>query len=205
MKNVLMAGAALLALGGFAGSAEAQQVSPLSGVYVGGFGGYGWGDADGPAGLDFSQDGADYGVFAGYRIDGLLDQTVGRMGLGINGALEAHYGWSNADDSDAGVDFEKDSEWGVSFRPGLSFIDEHNPLGINPYGIIGYRNAKFEGSAFGASDDERFDGFELGIGTELVAYDDIGIRLDYSHVWYEDVDGFNPSEDDIRLGVSYHF
>ena len=100
---------------------------------------------------------------------------------------------------------EKDHEWGVSFRPGLSFVDDAMPFGIKPYGIIGYKRANFEATTAGVSDDEDFDGFELGFGTELMAYNDFGVRLDYSHTWYEDKSGFDPSVDDLRLGVAYHF
>lgn len=182
------------------------EPSPLSGFYVGGFGGYGWTDADSSAFGDQSVDGGDYGVFAGYQLDGLFDRS---LGLGLNGALEFHYGWSDADDNSvvAGVpvNIEKNNEWGVNFRPGLSIVDQVMPFGIKPYGIIGYRQAEFEATAAGVSSDETFDGFELGIGTELIAFNDFGIRADYSHVWYGEEGGIDPDEDDLRLGIAYHF
>lgn len=213
MKKALLFSAALLATAGVATSAHAQvsntqpgEPSPLSGFYAGAFGGYGWTDADSTAFGDQSIDGGDYGLFAGYQLDGLLDR---QLGLGINGALEFHYGWSDADDTAlvAGVPvkLEKNAEWGVNFRPGLSVVDQVMPFGIKPYGIIGYRQAEFEASAGGVSSDETFDGFELGIGTELIAYNDFGIRLDYSHVWYGEEGGIDPDEDDLRLGVAFHF
>lgn len=178
-----------------------DQPSPLSGVYAGGFGGYSWNETDTAAG-DLSVDGGDYGLFLGYQLDALLDRS---LGLGVNGAIEAHYAWSDASDTVGGVNIEKDHEWGVSFRPGLSFVDQYAPFGIKPYGIIGYKRANFEATSAGVSTDESFDGFELGIGTELMAYNDFGVRLDYSHTWYEDKSGFDPSGDDLRLGVAYHF
>lgn len=200
-KRLLLASAAIAAVTfvSAAGPAAAQtqepyvkgEVSPLSGVYVGGYGGYGWTDAEGAGDLD----GFDYGAFAGYSIDTLLDRT---LGLGINASVEGFYGWSDQDDD--GV--EKDNEWGVSFRPGLSFVDNYMPLGLKPYGIFGYRSAEFESDAGGS---DWHDGFELGIGTEVIAYQDFGVRLDYSHVFYEDKGGVDPDEDDIRLGVAYHF
>ena len=48
-------------------------------------------------------------------------------------------------------------------------------------------------------------GFELGAGTELVTFQNFGVRADYTHVWYGSSSGFNPDEDDVRLGVAYHF
>ncbi len=182
------------------------QPSPLSGVYVGGFAGYGWTDAETDIGTDFDINGGDYGLFLGYQLDALLDRS---LGLGINGAIEFHYAWSDADDDGTvggvPVSAEKDHEWGVSFRPGLSFVDNYMPLGIKPYGIVGYRQAEYEATAAGLSGDETYHGFELGIGTELIAYQDFGVRLDYSHTFYGEEDGIDPDEDDLRLGVAYHF
>lgn len=212
LKKSLLATAALVSLSNAAFADTPRQpsrydegtVSPLSGIYVGGYGGYGWTNADmTAAGVDGDVDGWDYGVFAGYSLDTLLDHT---LGLGINGSLEGFYGWSNADDTAGAVDFEKGNEWGISFRPGLSFVEDYS-LGLKPYAILGYRRAEFETSSAvpGASSSDWHDGFELGVGTELMAYGDVGVRVDYSHVWYDDKGGIDPSEDDIRIGVAYHF
>jgi outer membrane immunogenic protein len=208
-KYALLTATALVALTGTAHAQYEQQatykeegsISPLSGVYLGGYGGYGWTDAEISGFEDPDINGADYGFFAGYSLDTLLDRT---LGLGINGSLEGFYGWSSADGDAGGVDFEKENEWGINFRPGLSFVDDYT-WGLKPYGIIGYRRAEFSGSAAGASDSEHYNGFELGLGTELMAMGDFGVRLDYSHVWYGEKDGIDPDEDDLRLGVAYHF
>lgn len=173
------------------------ELSPLSGLYLGAYGGYDWTDTDSTGGG--SVEGVDYGVFAGYKIDAILDQTVNRLGLGLNGAIEGFYGWSEADDS--GV--EKNDEWGISFRPGFSIVDQYTAdWGVNPYLIMGYRSTEFEADG---GDDEDLDGFELGIGTQVIAFGDFGVRVDYSHTFYEDKGGFDPDSDDLRLGLSYHF
>jgi len=177
------------------------KVSPLSGVYLGAYGGYGWTNADLTGGADADIDGGDYGVFAGYSLDTLLDHTIG---MGINGSLEAFYGWSNADGSSGGVDYQKNNDWGVSFRPGLSFVQDYT-LGLKPYGILGYRRAEFENSTAGVSNSDWHNGFELGVGTEVIAYGNVGVRLDYSHVWYDAKNGIDPEENNLRLGVGYHF
>ena len=203
-QTLLLGTVALIPLLAFAAPAHAQYqqqstyhqegtLSPLSGFYAGVYGGYGWTDADIAGGGSADLDGWDTGLFAGYSLDTLLDRT---LGLGINGSLEAFYGWSDQ----SGDGYEKDTEWGLSFRPGLSFVDDY-VWGLKPYGIVGYRRADIEG----AGTSRWHDGFELGLGTELIAHGDFGVRLDYSHVWYEDKGGVDPDEDNLRLGLAYHF
>lgn len=182
------------------------RTSPLTGPYVGIYGGYDWTDTDTLAGLKSDPDGWDGGVFAGYKMDALLGEGMRNYGIGANGAIEAFYGVSNADDTVDGITVSKNDEWGVSFRPGLSVLDRiTGNLGLNPYAILGYRNTEFETSAFGIKNAERYNGFELGIGTQLVAFGNAGIRLEYSHIWYGSKGGVDPDSDDLRLGVSYHF
>lgn len=189
MKIQLLATAAILVSA--PALAETNSTTNLTGSYVGVYGGYGWSDV---GAADVS--GWDTGVFAGYKVDHVMDFTNGYV-FGGNAAIEAFYGTSNADA--AGLD--KDQDWGVSFRPGLSILDSvTSDIGVNPYAILGYRNTEFDS---GTSED--YDGFELGIGTELVAYGNAGIRLDYSHTWYASEAGVDPESDDLRLGLSYHF
>lgn len=183
------------------------EPTSLSGLYFGGYGGYGWGDTDTPFGDGKNVDGWDYGVYGGYTLDTLLDRTIG---MGINGSIEGHWGWSSADDNtrfagqDAGV--RKEHEWGVDFRPGLSFVDNAlDPWGVKPYGILGYRQTDYKAHAFGFSTDKDYSGFALGAGAELLTYGNFGVRADYTHVFYGKRDGIDPAEDDVRVGIAYHF
>lgn len=207
MKKILMTGAAILAVATF-NTASAQDYSMdndrMTGPYVGLYGGYGWNDTEVGA-ADADVNGADYGIYAGFKADTLLDETINKIGLGLTGAVEVYYGGSSADDTVGGVNVEKDYEYGVRFLPGLAILDEINPVGYNPYGILGYKRANFEAGG----SDETLNGFELGLGTELVAYDNIGVRIEYAHTWYGDktIGGVNVdnSEDTVRVGVAYTY
>ena len=199
MTRFLLATAAVVALSAPAMADDYNRNnspfgSALTGAYIGAMGGYSWSELDTTAG-DVDIDGGDYGVFVGYKLDQYLQNTIG-----INGAIEAHYAWSSADGDAGAIDLEKNHEWGVSFRPGLSISES-----INPYGILGYKRAEFEASAGGLSGEEDYDGFELGIGTELVAFGDYGVRAEYAHTFYGEEDGIDPDEDTLRIGVAYHF
>ncbi|HYD17387.1 MAG TPA: hypothetical protein VEF76_02780 [Patescibacteria group bacterium] len=171
-----------------------------SGFYAGGYGGFSWTDAE-TAGADANLNGGDYGVFVGLELTQWLNSM---SNMGMTAAVEAHYGWSTADDDIGAVSIEKEDEFGLSFRPGFTALNEHMPLGIKPYGIIGYRNLELEAAGAGLGDED-FHGFELGLGTEVMAFGDIGVRLDYTHVFYGSEGGIDPDEDDLRLGVAYHF
>ena len=195
MTRLLLATAAVVAISAPAMADNYNNNSPfasaLTGAYIGAMGGYTYVDADVPGG-DVNLDGGDYGVFVGYKLDQYLQNTIG-----VNGAIEAHYAWSGADDDG----LEKDNEWGVSFRPGMSIISNTLNLETVPYAILGYKRAEIETPA----GDNWHDGFELGLGTELVAWDHMSTRLEYSHTFYEEKGGIDPDDDSIRLGLGYRF
>lgn len=206
MKPIYLLGAAVTVCASTSALADTQRHqgvsdSPFTGPYVGVYGGYDWSELE-TGGIDPDLDGWDGGVFVGGRVDGLLNRVDG-VGIGMNGAVEAFYGVSNSDDSVGTTGYEKDDEWGVSFRPGFSFIDKAvAPVGLNPYGIIGYRNTKFDSSTGGS---DRYNGFDLGVGTEVLAFGNYGIRAEYSHVWYASKNNIDPESDNLRIGASYHF
>lgn len=200
MKKLLLLAAAASA---FAAPAfAAPTTTAQTGLYVGAYGGYDWTDLDDetgiPPNLSSELRGWDWGGFVGYKLDALMERYKG-FGIGMTGAIEVSGGWSNSDDQVLGIDVEKNWDWGVSFRPGFSFLRFSDA--INPYVILGYRQMELEAGGF----EEKYDGFELGFGTQLVAMGDFGIRADYSHVFYGEDNGFDPDSDMVRLGVSYHF
>lgn len=192
MKKYILGAAVLLA--STPAFADTGKNTNLTGPYVGIYGGYDWSDFD-RAGTDLESNDWEAGLFAGYKMDKVMSWSKGYV-FGGNAAIEGFYGLSNADST-----IQKDNEWGVSFRPGLSILDSINSeAGINPYLILGYRNTEFDGA--GA---DRFDGFELGVGTEFIAFGNAGLRVDYSHVWYGSQNGVDPDSYDLRLGLGYHF
>ena len=192
---------AISALALLISSPSAAQENALSDFYIGLYGGYTWMDADNDNGADPEPEGFDYGLFGGYRIDSMFANT----NYGLTGALEAFIGGSTADDEIGGVDIEKGLEYGFSFRPGFAFLNQ-NAFNINPYGIIGYRNTELEASSGGLSTDENYHGFELGLGADILQLDNnIGVRAEYSYVWYMEDNDIDPSEGNLRLGLSYQF
>jgi len=204
--NLLTRATALIMAAALSSPALANEGSTnsLSGFYVGGFGGHTWVEPSLGGGSSSSLNGSDYGLFAGYQMENTLGANAP---FNLSSAIEGSYGW-NAHTHETGfigalpVSIEKNHDWGVSFRPGLSFLSSSAMLGLHPYGILGYRQAEFSASSVGSSNH---GGFDLGIGTELIAYKNFGIRLDYDHVFYQAKDGLDPKENDLRLGVAYHF
>jgi opacity protein-like surface antigen len=202
MKKLLTLSAIASVFAAPAFAAPAPATTPLTGFYVGAFAGYDMTDLNDETGVppivDAKLRGADYGGFVGYKLDALMDSMNG-FGIGMNGAIEASYAWSNSDDNAGGAIVEKNYDWGVSFRPGFSVLQFGN--GINPYAILGYRRMEVESAGI----EEQYNGFELGLGTQLIAMGDFGVRADYTHVFYSEKNGFDPDSDQIRVGLSYHF
>jgi opacity protein-like surface antigen len=199
-KCSMIAVAALLSVLPLAAQAQPSSHTDnlRSNFYAGGYGGYGWTNADFSGSPTVDVNGVDYGAFAGFEVGQALKP------VGLQGGLEFHYGWSNADGRRGTNSVEKDHEWGISLRPGLTFMSDHMPLDLKPYGILGYRRTQFDNVGAGTGSDWH-NGFELGLGSELVAFSNVGTRLDYTHVFFKQKSGLDPSEDDLRLGAAIHF
>jgi opacity protein-like surface antigen len=160
------------------------------GPYIGAYGGYAWANADTAAG-NADVNGEDYGGMIGYKVNNVMNNT-----MGISTAVEAYLGGSTADDTVGGVDVKKNREWGVNVRPGIQMSN-----GFNPYAILGYRRTNFEV----AGDENGYNGFDAGVGAELVSWGNMGLRADYTHTWYNSNNGIDPDENDVRVGLTYHF
>jgi len=196
MKKYLLIAASFVA---FAPAAHAADAVPSANAffYAGVEGGLDRTNVDTTAGSD-DITGGDYGLFAGYKMNDVMQN-----GMGLNAAVEVHYDWSNADDDFlgiAGVTVEKQNEWGIDVRPGYAVSDM-----FNPYGILGYERMELKGNAGAFSGTESYNGFVLGAGAEFTPWNNIGIRLDYTHTWYGEKNDVDPDENEVKLGVGYHF
>lgn len=184
-----VAGIALIGAGAQAHAqtynSDANPYDDFTGVYGGAQAGYG-----------FTEDleGWQGGVFLGYGMEHDMNP------LGAYGGVEFGYDWGGFDGDTAGVPYEKDNAWNVTFRPGATIRD--NALG---YGIIGYSRAEFESN--GAEDD--LDGLILGLGAQFDTDTPFKPRLEYTYTNYEDtsVGGTNldPNENAIKLGGFFQF
>jgi len=176
----------------------AQNVSATT--YVGAYGGYAMNEGfSNNINSDIEADGLDFGAFAGFRFETLSDSNTS-----FTASFEAFLGSSFVEGNVGNVSLEKNYEYGISFRPGLAFKPTQN-LKINPYAILGYRISEFESRSANVTANRDFDGFELGVGTNLLTFDNIDLRFEYSHIFWGEEAGFEPDEDSLRLGLVYNF
>lgn len=157
----------------------------FTGIYGGGDFGYGLSD---------DVEGWNGSLFAGYGFEHGFDV------LGAYAGIELAHEWSGADGSTGGLSFEKDHAWNVTFRPGVSVMDD----GLG-YGIIGYSRAEFESGG----DDEYLDGMILGLGGQFNTGMAFKPRLEYTYTNYEDASiggtDFAATENAIKLGAVFQF
>jgi hypothetical protein len=199
-KNILIFIISVFSLG-LSATAIAQDWKPI--LYVGGYGGYGASDGY----RDNEPSGLDYGVFAGFKFQRLMSAN-----WGVTAAIEGNLGGSGIEDegqvNGVNITTEKNHEYGISFRPGLTFKPSASFI-LNPYAIIGYRATEYDvtGSlgGFTSSATAEYDGFELGLGTNLLTYNNFDLRFEYSRTFYDANGLFSPDEDSFRFGLVYHF
>lgn len=177
-----------------ASQSHAQETNRGFMPYAGIYGGY---NSTSDDAVDL--DGGDFGGFAGFKLDSLFSMP-------ISAAFEIQYGLSTSEGDATNSTLEKTSEFGISFRPGLTYMPDNSPFYLNPYAILGYKIANYEETlSTGLSIEDSLHGFELGIGAEFLAYDNWVLRGEYSHTFYGKEGNFDPSEDTFRLGLAYKF
>jgi outer membrane immunogenic protein len=172
--------------------------SDFTGPYIGADIGYNWGsfDVNNPGGADgdAEPDGWEGGLLAGYGY------ATNPRGFGGYAGLEAGYEWSGADGDLGGVSYEKNHNWLVTFRPGVTMGDG-NALA---YGVVGYSRAEFEANG----DEDNLDGLVLGGGTEFGMWRaPIKMRLEYNYIDYEDASlsniDFEGHENTVKTGLVF--
>jgi outer membrane immunogenic protein len=215
--NNALLGAALLA-GTALSSATAvayEEESVFNGFYIGAQIGYGMTDmeineniAPGVSSGNMFADGLLGGVFAGY----------GFMSDRVYFGLEADFEYSDVDQTNtiAGekIHAEKDYGFSVGGRLGYEVVD--NAIA---YVRLGYNGSKYEAkytTAAGVptSDDDWLNGFELGAGAEMAIHDNVTMRLEYKHTFFDSLSKtavaggrikLEPSENKVVLGFAFMF
>ena len=174
-----------------------------SGVYVGAFAGYNFGQFDPRVGAtaltDTDADGFVGGAFAGINF---------QNGAFVYGA-EADLGYSGADGTEAttGAVAEQGVFGSLRARLGYSF----DPLLV--YATAGGAATQAEVTLGGVSDENTHLGWTVGVGAEALLTDNIFGRIEYRYTDYEDKDfdlggtvvtsGFQ--ENSIRAGIGIKF
>lgn len=166
MKKLLIASAAVIALG----VASAHADSPFDGPYAGVQGGYGHvspdvGDKDGA----FSG-----GAFAGYG------KTFDNIYLGA----EASVGFNGAEFSSGGVTYSRKLEYGVTAKAGYVLTPKYLV-----YGLAGYERADMEADSGGTVTKGTNDGFRFGIGAETFVTKKLTARSEVSYTDWHGRDG----------------
>jgi opacity protein-like surface antigen len=178
---------------------EDEWYANFTGPYIGGdigftMGSYEVDDTAGPDG-DVGIDGMGYGAFVGYGFEQNFTPIFG----GYAG-IELGYEWSEADGDLDTSSFDKDNEFLLTFRPGVSLKQD-----ILGYGIIGWSRAEFEGD----DDSEDLDGLVLGAGAEFDTGTLIKLRTEYSYTNYEDANletaSFEGHESAVKAGLLLRF
>jgi outer membrane immunogenic protein len=181
MRNLLLTGAALVALTGAATAADMPAYSDQavavsfdwSGFYAGVHGGYGWGETDGDDPVD-DIDGFVIGGQIGYNF--VFDSFL--AGVEIDGSF------SDLGVTDGGSDYDVDYLASVRGRLGFAF---------DRFLVYGTGGAAFAGVEF-TEDDADFFGWVAGGGIEYAVTDNISFGVEYLH--------YDFGDEDIEVGDS---
>ena len=158
--------------------------------------------------IDRASVGLTGGLYAGYGA------TFGPFYLGAEAEAEvASVNWDiERDPAGRLYSMEKRGAVGVGARAGYVLNDT-----VLLYGRVGVVNGWFDSdyatATTAVSQTDTLTGVRFGGGVEFAVSDNLRMRLDYTRTVYEDfevdyltgVDGFDPSENLFRVGLSYAF
>ncbi|TCD14325.1 outer membrane protein [Oricola cellulosilytica] len=175
---------------------EYAPAATWSGVYVGAFGGYNWGNFDSTVG-DIDADGFNGGAFAGYNL---------QNGAVVYG-LEGDIGYSGADGSLAGVSADQGVFGSLRGRIGYAF----DPVLI--YGTAGVAATRAEFSSATGTDENTHIGWTVGAGADTLITENVFGRLEYRYTDYQSQDytlgattvssGFDTHTINAGIGVKF--
>lgn len=157
----------------------AHAESPLAGIYGGIQGGY---DI-----YDFGTNGkgVEGGVFLGYNAP---------VGNKIVVGAETNFNLSDANSAVAGA--KARNNYGISARAGFLATDS-----VLVYARGGYVRSSIR---VGVAKDT-FDGYSLGGGIEAAVMENVSVRAEYIYNNYTSSLGIEPTQQQMNLGVAYHF
>lgn len=150
---------------------------------------------------DFSGEGINGGLFAGYGVTIMDHYYLGLEGFGDITSNKAHLSDS------AGLNFENNWDAGIDFMPGVKVTDS-----TLLYGKIGYVNGEFKFTGIDeANTSKHLSGLQAGLGMEAMVTQNVGVRGEwvwnyYQHYKIDGVEVFNhPVVDQFKFGLDYHF
>lgn len=191
-----------------------EEENVFNGFYVGAQLGYGMTDMEftdrtvgNNATVNMFADGLLGGVFAGY----------GFMSDRVYFGIEADFEYSDVDQTAKhdGDRFFAEKEYGFSVSGRLGYEVVDNAL---VYVRLGYNGSEFEmkdtSGGVVTKKDDFLHGFELGAGAEMAIHDNVTMRLEYKHTFFEDYSmtttggvkhTLEPSENKVVLGFAFMF
>jgi len=170
------------------------------------------------AGVAVSRDFLNYNATnGGFKTDIGDSGWNGEVNAGIGWTFQNHYylageifgAISSVDAKSSAGAFGSSSlkaRWstGIAVIPGIKVTDS-----TMLYGRVGYILTQFKGSgnALGqsASKSKWKSGIQLGLGMEAMVTNNVSARLEYDWNRYGKLGGSNPTIDQVKLGVEYHF